>query len=39
LVKAEKSAPLQAALTDWVAQVRRPPNLRLTLDIDPQSFY
>jgi primosomal protein N' (replication factor Y) len=39
LVKAEKAAPLQRALADWVAQIRRPPNLRLTLDIDPQSFY
>ena len=39
LVKAEKAAPLQLALARWVGQVRRPPNVRLTLDIDPQSFY
>lgn len=38
LVKAEKSAPLQAALTDWLAQLKPPANLRLTIDIDPQSF-
>ncbi len=38
LVKAAKSAPLQQALAEWVAQVKLPPNLRLTIDIDPQSF-
>lgn len=38
LVKAEKSAPLQAALAEWVAQLRPPANLRLAIDIDPQSF-
>lgn len=39
LVKAAKGAPLQAALAEWVAQFRPPNNLRLTIDIDPQSFY
>lgn len=39
LVKAEKAAPLQAALKKWVAQFRLPTNLRLQIDIDPQSFY
>ncbi len=39
LVKADKSAPLQAALARWVAQVKLPANLRLSIDIDPQSFY
>jgi primosomal protein N' (replication factor Y) (superfamily II helicase) len=39
LVKAEKSAALQAALAEWVAQIRLPANLRLAIDIDPQSFY
>ena len=38
LVKAEKGAPLQAALADWVAQFKLPTNLRLAIDIDPQSF-
>lgn len=39
LVKADKSAPLQPALTAWLGQVKPPSNLRLTIDIDPQSFY
>ncbi|MCA3559092.1 MAG: primosomal protein N', partial [Rhodobacter sp.] len=38
LVKADKTAPLQAALADWVAQMRLPANVRLAIDIDPQSF-
>ena len=39
LVKADKTAPLQPALARWVAQVRLPSNLRLSIDVDPQSFY
>ena len=39
LIKAEKSAPLQQALAEWIAQFKVPANLRLTVDIDPQSFY
>ena len=39
LVKADKTAPLQAALAEWVAQMKCPTNLRLAIDIDPQSFY
>ncbi len=39
LVKAEKGAPLQAALAEWVAQFKPPATLRLAIDIDPQSFY
>ncbi|EYD72656.1 primosomal protein N' [Limimaricola hongkongensis] len=38
LVKADKAAPLQAALAEWTAQLRLPANLRLAIDIDPQSF-
>ncbi|MCV2866208.1 primosomal protein N' [Defluviimonas sp. WL0075] len=39
LVKAAKGAPLQAALAEWVGQLRPPNNLRLAIDIDPQSFW
>jgi len=39
LVKADKGVPLQQALADWVGQLRPPNNLRLSIDIDPQSFY
>jgi primosomal protein N' (replication factor Y) len=38
LVKADKAAPLQPAIAEWLAQVRLPPSLRLAVDIDPQSF-
>ena len=39
LVTAEKGVALQGALAEWVGQLRLPGNLRLTIDIDPQSFY
>ncbi len=39
LVKAEKGVPLQAALVKWAGQLKLPSNMRLTIDIDPQSFY
>jgi len=39
LVTAEKTAPLQAALAEWIGQLKAPTNLRLAVDIDPQSFY
>ncbi|WP_095588671.1 primosomal protein N' [Actibacterium ureilyticum] len=39
LVKADKGVPLQAALSRWVAPFKLPANLRLQIDIDPQSFY
>lgn len=38
LVRAPKGAPLQAALAEWIAQFKLPNNLRLAVDIDPQSF-
>lgn len=38
LIKASKSAPLQRALRGWLRQVKLPKNVRLTVDIDPQSF-
>ncbi|MBO6868030.1 MAG: primosomal protein N' [Thalassococcus sp.] len=39
LVKADKGAPLQAALADWVRPYKLKGDLRLAIDIDPQSFY
>ena len=39
LVKADKSASIQTALTEWTAQFKLPKSLRLSIDIDPQSFY
>ena len=39
LVKAEKTSALQQALAKWVGQFRLSANLRMTIDIDPQSFY
>ena len=39
LVKAPKGAALQPAIAQWVAQLRLPANLRLAIDIDPQSFF
>ncbi|MGR3687175.1 MAG: primosomal protein N' [Paracoccaceae bacterium] len=39
LVRADKGAPLQAALGRWLGQVRLTGSLRLAVDIDPQSFY
>jgi primosomal protein N' (replication factor Y) len=38
LVKAARGAPLQTALAAWLAQVRVPASVRLTVDVDPQSF-
>ena len=39
LIKAEKTAPLQAAVAEWLAGVRWKGDIRLSVDIDPQSFY
>ncbi len=39
LVKAPKSAALQPALADWVGQFPVKGELRLAVDIDPQSFF
>ena len=39
LVKADKGVALQAALAEWVVQIRLPASVRLAIDIDPQSFY
>ncbi len=39
LVKADKAAPLQAAVARWVGQYKLKGDMRLAVDIDPQSFY
>ncbi|MEM7598426.1 MAG: primosomal protein N' [Pseudomonadota bacterium] len=39
LVKAPKGAALQPALARWIAPVRGSSNFRLSVDIDPQSFF
>ncbi len=38
LVKAPKGVALQRALAAWIAPVKAPSRLRLSVDIDPQSF-
>ncbi|MGP6086921.1 primosomal protein N' [Antarctobacter jejuensis] len=39
LIKAPKGVALQGALADWAAQVRLSGDLRMAIDIDPQSFF
>ena len=39
LVKAPKGVALQGAVAAWIAQLRVPGQTRLTVDIDPQSFF
>ncbi|MFN0113736.1 MAG: primosomal protein N' [Paracoccaceae bacterium] len=39
LIKAAKGVALQPAIAEWLAQLKPPANLRLSVDIDPQSFY
>ncbi len=39
LIKGPKSTPLQPAIRTWMSQFRSPANVRVTIDIDPQSFF
>lgn len=38
LIKAEKTAPLQGAIRQWLRGLKLPNAVRLAVDIDPQSF-
>lgn len=38
LLRAARNAPLQSAIAAWLQPHRPPANLRLAVDIDPQSF-
>ena len=38
LVRADKSLDVQQVTRDWVASVKVPSTVRVTIDIDPQSF-
>ena len=38
LIHAPRQAPIQAAIANWLAPHKPPTNLRLSIDIDPQSF-
>ncbi len=39
LVKSPKGVNIQAAILNWYGQFNVPNSLRVTIDIDPQSFY
>ncbi|MEM6577564.1 MAG: primosomal protein N' [Pseudomonadota bacterium] len=38
LVKAPKGVALQPALADWIGPIKAPSRVRISVDIDPQSF-
>jgi primosomal protein N' (replication factor Y) len=39
LIKASKGVLIQPALTAWYASIELPTNVRVRIDIDPQTFY
>ena len=39
LIKADKGAPLQGAIARWLTQFKPSNQTRISVDIDPQSFY
>ena len=38
LIKSAKTAPLQKAISQWLRHVELPKGIRLSVDIDPQTF-
>ncbi|WP_374387542.1 primosomal protein N' [Sandaracinobacter sp.] len=38
LVHAKRTSPLQAYVRDWLGRVELPSSVRVTVDVDPQSF-
>lgn len=38
LIRAPRQAAIQQAIADWLRPVKLPTNMRLSVDIDPQSF-
>jgi primosomal protein N' (replication factor Y) len=38
LVHADRRAPVQSAIRTWLSAVRLPAAIRVTIDVDPQSF-
>jgi primosomal protein N' (replication factor Y) len=39
LVKAKRTLNMQAYLTQWIASVKPPNSVRITIDVDPYSFF
>ena len=39
LLRAPKDVQIQKIVSDWVATVKKPSNVQLKIDIDPQSFF
>ncbi|WP_298948106.1 primosomal protein N' [uncultured Paracoccus sp.] len=39
LIRAPRQAAIQQAISDWLRPVKLPMNMRLSVDIDPQSFF
>lgn len=39
LIRAPRQTAIQQAISDWLRPVKLPTNMRLSVDIDPQSFF
>jgi len=39
LIKCDKGAPMQRAISQWIEQFRVPNAIRLSVDIDPVNFF